>query len=120
MTMIKEEFLKPFKLKKCETMFNISPDVCIFFLRSMSKEQISKLGNSLRVLFPRKPINYQRQFSNNKDFCDNWDFVNEFRKEYNISNKYTLKDKGIGLKLASSLYKNPKMTATEFIEKYNI
>ncbi len=112
--MIERRFLKPFEGKVI--CGHLSKNVAINFLKTLSDDELNLIGNSLYWLFPKYPIDYIVKFANKRREGVDYTFVDDFRNTYNLSDKYTTKDKIIGKRLVAELQKNPNLTATEYIE----
>lgn len=100
--MIKDKYLEIFfnpPNSSDESSF-LPRSTIVIFLKTFSDEQITKLGNSIFWLYPQKIF---KQISNQRNKNIDYSFVDEFRREYNISNKYTIQEKIIGARLRKKL-----------------
>lgn len=108
--MIKDIYLKCFDTEDLP-MFAISKKTCISFLKRLNDDDIKKIGNSIFWIFPSKI--FEQKANIRKKEID-YSFVDTFRKDYNIPDKYTTQDKVRGGLLGRLLEKNPDLTVEEF------
>lgn len=102
--MIKDKYIEPFLTKEGQRdiMFTnrLSSELIIKYLKNLSDEEIAKLGNALAWLYPKDILTaFIRNDKSNKYYG----FVNDFRREYNISNRFTMEDKHAGIKLVNEI-----------------
>lgn len=123
--MIKDKYLKTLinatEDEKKEMRIQLRPvELRINFLKTMSDEQITRLGNMLAYFFPKK---YTEQFlvgNNAITSIEDTTFAEDFRKDYNISNKFEGWERIRANNLFKMLRENPNLTATEYIEKIGL
>lgn len=102
--MIKDKYIKPLLSKEGqrEVLFThgLKAENIIEYLQSLSDDKISELGNALAWLYPSYIL---RAFLSDDKNNKYYDFANDFRKEYNISSKFTMKDKNLGIRIVREL-----------------
>ena len=102
--MIKDKYIKPLLSKEGqrEVLFThgLKAENIIEYLQSLSDDKISELGNALAWLYPSYIL---RAFLSDDKNNKYYDFASDFRKDYNISSKFTMKDKHLGISLVKEL-----------------
>lgn len=109
--MIKDKYIKPLLSKEGqrEVLFThgLKAENIIEYLQSLSDDKISELGNALAWLYPSYIL---RAFLSDDKNNKYYDFASDFRKDYNISSKFTMKDKHLGISLVKELSLSKNIT----------
>lgn len=98
--MIKNKYIEPFLTEEGKRSvilsYGLKPEWIVEYLQGLTDSEITELGNALAWVYPPEVL---KAFIENKKISKHYDFVEDFRKEYDIPSEFSVEDKHMGIKI---------------------